>query len=180
MHLDVTVLFIFRCRGSLSCRKKLAPEDLLAGVSSQVDVPCGIIINNDGEADKIIGEKILAYFYSPGRSEKSNAMAMHTLKIISEAAQEGLLPFPVAAGVHCGSVIAGLLGISSKRDFTIIGDTVNTAARINAQAAELPEQRYLVSTLAAGGCGFEDSLTPFGSVSLKGKAESVELLQARI
>ena len=179
MHLDVTVLYL-SVPGFAELQKKLAPEDLLAGVSSQVDVLCGIIINNDGEADKIIGEKILAYFYSPEGLKKSNAMAMHTLKIISEAAQEGLLPFPVAAGVHCGSVIAGLLGISSKRDFTIIGDTVNTAARINAQAAELPEQRYLVSTLAAGGCGFEDSLTPFGSVSLKGKAESVELLQARI
>ncbi len=179
MHLEVTVLYL-SVPGFAELQKKLSPEELLAGVSSQIDILCGIVINNDGEADKIIGEKILAYFYSPEGLKKSNAMAMHALQIISDAAREGLLPFPVAAGIHCGSVIAGLLGISSKRDFTIIGDTVNTAARINAQAAELPGQRYLVSTLAAEGCGLENRLSPFGSVSLKGKAETVDLLHAGI
>lgn len=179
IHLDVTVLYL-SVPGFADLQKKLDPEELLAGVSAQIDVLCGIVINNDGEADKIIGEKILAYFYSSEGLNKSNAMAMHALQVISDAAREGLLPFPVAAGIHCGSVIAGLLGISSKRDFTIIGDTVNTAARINAMAAELPEQRYLVSSLAADGCGLESRLSPFGSVSLKGKAETVDLLHARI
>ena len=179
MHLDVTVLYL-SVPGFADLQKKLAPEELLAGVSAQVDVLCGIIINNDGEADKIIGEKILAYFYSPEGLKRSNAMAMHTLQIISDAAREGLLPFQVAAGVHCGSVIAGLLGISSKRDFTIIGDTVNTAARINAQAAEMPEQRYLVSTLAAEEFEDKNRLSPFGSVALKGKSETVDLLHARL
>ncbi len=179
IHLDVTVLYL-SVPGFADLQKKLAPEELLAGVSTQIDVLGGIVINNDGEADKIIGEKILAYFYSSEGLKKSNAMAMHALQIISAAEREGLLPFPVAAGMHCGSVIAGLLGISSKRDFTIIGDTVNTAARINAMAAELPEQRYLVSALAADGCGLESRLSPFGSVSLKGKAETVDLLHARI
>ncbi len=179
MHLDVTVLYL-SVPGFADLQKKLSPEDLLAGVSAQIDVLCGIIINNDGEADKIIGEKILAYFYSPEGLKKSNSMAMHTLQIISDAAREGLLPFQVAAGIHCGSVIAGLLGISSKRDFTIIGDTVNTAARINAQASELAEQRYLVSTLAADGFEDKNRLSPFGSVALKGKTETVDLLHARI
>ncbi len=179
MHLDVTVLYL-SVPGFAELQKKLASEDLLAGVSAQVDVLCGIIINNDGEADKIIGEKILAYFYSPEGLKKSNAMAMRALQIISEAERDGLLPFPVAAGIHCGSVIAGLLGISSKRDFTIIGDTVNTAARINAQASELAEQRYLVSTLAADGFEDKNRLSPFGSVALKGKTETVDLLHARI
>ncbi|HMM61201.1 MAG TPA: adenylate/guanylate cyclase domain-containing protein, partial [Candidatus Rifleibacterium sp.] len=179
MHLDVTVLYL-SVPGFAELQKKLASEDLLAGVSAQVDVLCGIIINNDGEADKIIGEKILAYFYSPEGLKKSNAMAMRALQIISAAERDGLLPFPVAAGIHCGSVIAGLLGISSKRDFTIIGDTVNTAARINAQASELAEQRYLVSTLAADGFEDKNRLSPFGSVALKGKTETVDLLHARI
>lgn len=175
-HLQVTVMYL-AVPGFSSLYDSVPADELLAKISSQIDVLCGIIMNNDGEADKIIGEKILAYFYSPAGTGESNRMAMQALRLIDDAARDGLLPFPVCAGIHTGDIIAGLLGISSKRDFTIIGDTVNTAARINAKAAELTDRRYLASEagVALTGCLSE----PHGSVQLKGKTESVNLLRLR-
>ncbi len=177
-HLPVTVMYL-SVNGFSKLQESLPAEELLAKISRQIDVLCGIIINNDGEADKIIGEKILAYFYSPAGLVASNAMALRTLRLIAEADKDGLLPFPATAGIHAGDVIAGLLGISSKRDFTIIGDTVNTAARINARAAELEKDRYLVSGTVVAEAGDIARFEPFGSVQLKGKAESVNLLRVR-
>lgn len=177
-HLPVTVMYL-SVNGFSKLQESLPAEELLAKISRQIDVLCGIIINNDGEADKIIGEKILAYFYSPAGLVASNAMALRTLRLIAEADKDGLLPFPATAGIHAGDVIAGLLGISSKRDFTIIGDTVNTAARINARAAELEKDRYLVSETVVAEAGDIARFEPFGSVQLKGKAESVNLLRVR-
>ncbi|MDD3148010.1 MAG: adenylate/guanylate cyclase domain-containing protein, partial [Candidatus Riflebacteria bacterium] len=175
-HLPVTVMYL-SVNGFSQLQESLPHHELLEKISTQIDVLCGIIINNDGEADKIIGEKILAYFYSPEGLQASNRMALQTLRLISEADNDGLLPFPVTAGLHAGDVIAGLLGISSKRDFTIIGDTVNTAARINARAAELDGNRYLVSEAVVAETGRAVRFEPFGSVQLKGKAESVNLLR---
>jgi len=176
-HLQVTVMYL-SVPGFNSLHDSLSPAELLARTSVQIDVLCGIIMNNDGEADKIIGEKILAYFYSPAGLRDSNAMAMHALSLIDEAARDGLLPFPVAVGLHAGDIIAGLLGISSKRDFTIIGDTVNTAARINAKAAELSADRYLISEALARAADSYNT-EAHGSVQLKGKADTVDLLRVR-
>ncbi len=175
-HLQVTVMYL-AVPGFSSLYDSVPADELLAKISTQVDVLCGIIMNNGGEADKIIGEKVLAYFYSPDGVSESNRMAMQALKLIDAAARDGLLPFPVSVGIHAGDIIAGLLGISSKRDFTIIGDTVNTAARINAKAAELAESRYLASeaAMAVTECVVE----PHGSVQLKGKADTVNLLRLR-
>lgn len=176
-HLQVTVLYLaVPAFGRLI--ESMHTHELLEKTSAQVDALCGIIMNNDGEADKIIGEKILAYFYSPEGLGASNAMAMQTLAVIRDAERDGQLPFPVTAGVHAGEIIAGLLGISSSRDFTIIGDPVNTAARICVRAAELAGERYLVSESVAA--TIKSDLVKFqtwGSVQLKGKSEVVKLMQ---
>ena len=176
-YLSVTVLYLSIPDFS-SYMESMDTHELLEKTSRQIDALCGIIINSGGEADKIIGEKILAYFYSPAGLAESNSMAMHAVKLIKEAELEGVLHFPVAAGIHAGEIIAGLLGVSSQRDFTIIGDAVNTAARINAMAAGLGSDRYLVSQAVAD--TLNDNMACFRvheSVQLKGKAERIKLLQ---
>lgn len=105
-------------------------------------------------------------------------MAAKAMKEIRDAERTGKLKFPVTAGVHNGEIIAGLLGFGSQRDFTIIGDPVNTAARICSRAAELPADRFIgseafVNSLPAGTARYYD----FGQVQLKGKAETVNLKQ---
>lgn len=176
-RLQVTVLYLavpeFSCfLGSMK------PEQMIKDVSRQISVLCRIILDNNGEVDKIIGEKILAYFYCPEGLQKSNEQALMAMRAIRSAERESGLAFPVTIGIHCGEVIAGLLGVGSRRDFTIIGDPVNTAARICARASELPRDRFLVSSSIAESVPANIAIfRAFGEVQLKGKAESVSLCQ---
>jgi class 3 adenylate cyclase len=177
LHLEVSVLYLAVPQFSLFMQT-LSHQELIAEVREHIDCLCHIIIKNGGEADKIMGEKVLAWFYSPDGERKSATMAAQAMKEIRDAERTGKLKFPVTAGVHNGEIIAGLLGFGSQRDFTIIGDPVNTAARICSRAAELPSERFLgseafVSSLSAGTGRYYD----FGQVELKGKTESVNLKQ---
>jgi len=177
LHLDVSVMYVAVPQFPLFMQT-LSHQELIAEVREHIDCLCSIIIRNGGEADKIIGEKVLAWFYSPQGKEASAAMAAGAMREIRDAERTGVLKFPVTVGVHNGEIIAGLLGFGSQRDFTIIGDPVNTAARICSRSAELPADRFLgseafVNNLPAGTARYYD----FGQVQLKGKAESVNLKQ---
>lgn len=177
LHLSVSVLYLAVPQFALFMQS-MSHQELIAEVREHIDCLCHIIISNGGEADKIMGEKVLAWFYSPEGEKTSTAMAAKAMKEIRDAERTGKLKFPVTAGVHNGEIIAGLLGFGSQRDFTIIGDPVNTAARICSRAAELPADRFIgseafVNSLPAGTARYYD----FGQVQLKGKAETVNLKQ---
>lgn len=176
-RLQVTVLYL--AVPEFSCfLGSMLPEQMIKDVSRQISVLCRIILDNNGEVDKIIGEKILAYFYGPDGLQKSNEQALMAMRAIRNAERESGLAFPVTIGIHCGEVIAGLLGVGNKRDFTIIGDPVNTAARICARASELPYDRFLVSSNIAESVPANIArFRAFGEVQLKGKAATVSLCQ---
>ena len=177
LHLNVSVLYLAVPKFALFLQS-MNHQELITEVRSQIDTICRIIIANGGEADKIMGEKVLAWFYSPDGMEESAMMAARTMHTLRDAERAGELKFPITAGVHNGEIIAGLLGFGSQRDFTIIGDPVNTAARICSRASELPSERFLgseafISILPAGTARYYD----FGKVELKGKAETISLKQ---
>jgi class 3 adenylate cyclase len=177
LHLDVSVMYVAVPQFPLFMQT-LSHQELIAEVRGHIDCLCSIIIRHGGEADKIMGEKVLAWFYSPKGKEANAAMVAGAMREIRDAERTGALKFPVTVGVHNGEIIAGLLGFGSQRDFTIIGDPVNTAARICSRAAELPSDRFLgseafVNSLPAGTARYYD----FGQVQLKGKAETVNLKQ---
>ncbi len=153
----------------------LNSSELVCDLKNQVDLLCKIIINNGGDIDKIIGEKMLAVFYNPEGIEESIKSAMNALTEIRNSEREGVFNFPITVGLHSGEVIAGLLGVGKNRDFTIIGDTVNTAARISAKASELPRERFLVGKPITEFAQSKLEFREFGFVELKGKAEQVSL-----
>ncbi|MBU1107671.1 MAG: HAMP domain-containing protein [Candidatus Riflebacteria bacterium] len=176
-HLNVSVLYLAVPHFSIFMQT-MNHQELIAEVREHIDFLCRIIINNGGEADKIMGEKILAWFYSPDGPEASAMMAAQAIRACRSSERAGELKFPITAGVHNGDIIAGLLGFGSQRDFTIIGDPVNTAARICSRAAELPGERFLASEafsnlLPSGFARYYD----FGNVELKGKSETINLKQ---
>jgi len=156
----------------------LNASQLIAEVRDQIDLICRIIINNGGEVDKLMGEKVLAWFYSADGLDKSNRNAFSAMAEIRALEREGRLHFPVSVGIHCGEIIAGLLGVGNKRDFTIIGDPVNTAARICARGQELSCERFLISEEVKNSLELRDSaFREFGEVQLKGREASVRLCQ---
>ena len=140
-----------------------------------------IIFLHDGMIDKFIGDAIMAVFGTPKEETNNVANAISAGRKMIERLEflnkelkaEGLPEIKIGVGVHSGDAIAGNVGSISRMDYTVIGDTVNVAARIEGMTKELG-QALLVSKTAA-----EDSklsgLEKVAEVSLKGKSDKFEL-----
>lgn len=179
VRLEVAVMYI-AAHDFSSFVSTFSSNELIDELSQQTIELCRIISANDGDIDKIMGEKLLAVFYSPDAIETSVKNALKTIEEIQKSERFGNLKFPVTIGLHCGEVIAGLLGVGKQRDFTIIGDPVNTAARIASKAGELQRNRSLVSQKIKEIAKETDTkFSPYGQVELKGKSEQVNLFSAK-
>ena len=140
-----------------------------------------VIFKHDGMIDKFIGDAIMAVFGTP-QAESNNAangieagrkMLQRLPSLNAELKAEGLPEIEIGIGVHCGDAIAGNVGSVSRMDYTVIGDTVNVAARIESMTKELGKT-LLVSKDAANESNLSN-LEKAGEVNLKGKSERVEL-----
>lgn len=103
------------------------------------------IARNNGLIDKFIGDGAMAIFGvpEPGTDDARNAV-LAALELVSaidgwceERLAEGASPVEVGIGIHYGDVIAGALGDEHRLEYTVVGDAVNTAARIERLAADL-------------------------------------------
>lgn len=152
-----------------------SPGELFADLQKQVAGIAGIILTEGGEIDKIIGEKILAVF--KGNSMQAALAACQAARKILDAEQKGALPFPVAAGINKGVVISGILGVGNKKDFTVIGDAVNVAARIESLAETMRYHRILISEEIYTSLAGQLAAREHGTVELKGKTSAARVFQ---
>ncbi len=114
------------------------PEVVVSFLNRYLETMCEVITEHGGMVDKFIGDAILAVFGAP-KSWPDNAMrAVETALAMSKALvnfdtkgirlpPEGL---EIGIGVHLGDAIVGTIGSSTKFDYTVIGDTVNLASRL--------------------------------------------------
>lgn len=152
-----------------------SPSELFSDLQKQISDISRIIIEEGGDIDKIIGDKVLAVFR--GESNKAPAAACKAAARILNEEKLGHLPFPVAAGINKGQVIAGILGVGNKKDFTIIGDVVNVAARIEGLAENMRFQRVLISQNVYDLANDFITAREHGAVELKGKSEKLKVFQ---
>lgn len=145
-------------------------DNLFVELKRHVAGVAGIILSEGGEIDKIIGDKQLIAFYVENNDvEGAIEKAIKASLRICKAESSGALPFPVAIGVSSGSVVTGFLGVGEKRDFTLIGDTVNTAARIEALAEKQRVDRCLIAENVYEGIKNKFPGSLLGEIELKGK-----------
>ncbi|NLI78994.1 MAG: adenylate/guanylate cyclase domain-containing protein [Candidatus Riflebacteria bacterium] len=165
--------------GAEEAAAREAPEEVMARLDRQVRRVCAVVGEAGGDVDKIMGGKLLAVFSGEGADlAGAAARAVEACRRLSGEHARGELPFPLRAGVSCGPVLAGFLGTAVRRDHTVIGDTVNLAARCESVAATLPAEPRIVLTgevRALLGPAFPARLLPTRTV--KGKSEPVELYQ---
>lgn len=108
-----------------------------------------------GTLDKFIGDAIMATFGTPKPSEIQGQDASNAIKagqkmflvleeINSERKKRGLLPVEIGIGIHVGEVFCGTIGTEGRMEYTVIGDAVNTASRIES-LCKLFKERFLIS-----------------------------------
>ena len=180
---EITVLFSdIQGFTSLSERKS-APEivDLLNRYFSlQVEV----IFRHEGTLDKYIGDAIMAFWGAPTDQPDhacraltcAREMEQTLMRFKQEAGADGE-QFDIGIGLHSGEAVVGFIGSPEHRqDYTVIGDTVNTASRI--EGATRGRSRILVSAAVRAVCD-KYTFTDHGPVKLKGKEEPVHLFEPK-
>jgi class 3 adenylate cyclase len=140
-----------------------------------------VIFRHQGTLDKFIGDGILAYFGAPIPAADHAARAVRCATEMMQAleamnAQRGLRgdpPLTMGLGVHTGEVILGNIGAPNRVEYTIIGDAVNVAARIQDLTKEL--RVPMLASAATRRSAPELDWSPVAIVALRGKAGPVEV-----
>lgn len=177
-NVEATVAFIDIC-GFTSISENESPDNVVKLLNSYFDVIVKEIIAQGGYIDKFIGDAIMAVFrgeYHIDRAiEACLAVRSHVEKLPALSDIISYKP-KVAIGVNSGEMISGNIGSASLRrlDYTVIGDTVNTAQRLQSVAA--PNQ-ILISKAAYEKVKESFNCRKVGEVSLKNKTNPVNIYE---
>lgn len=124
--------------GFTSISEKLSPEELVEQLSQYLGSASKIIIDHHGTLDKYIGDAIMAFWGAPAPLEdhalQACLSAIEHKRVLHLANREleriGKLPFNDRIGIHTGEVIVGNMGSENRLNYTVIGDNVNLASRL--------------------------------------------------
>jgi adenylate cyclase len=96
-------------------------------------------------------------------------MLVRISRLNTELAAEGLAPLEIGIGIHSGEVLAGYVGSKKRRDFTVIGDPVNTASRLEGMTKTVGYP-VVCSNEVAVAVGFAGGLMDLGQQDIKGRS----------
>lgn len=179
---DIAVLFV-DIRGFTTMSERLSPEEVVFILNRYLSMTSSCIENNKGTLDKFVGDATMAFWGAPLPEEDSVYLAAKTALDIVEGAkalsaqlkEEINEELNVGVGIHYGPAVVGNMGSLKHMDYTAIGDTVNTAARLEANA---PGGTVYISRAVAEELKGRMRFTSLGaSIKLKGKADGFEVLK---
>jgi len=139
---EVTVLFT-DIKGFTSFSEAHPPQEVVSRLNEYLGAMVQVIEKHDGTIDKFIGDGIMAYWGAPLAQPDHAKLAIKCIKAIDEGMKVlrtkwlavGMEPFTIRGGIQSGEVVAGNVGLAGKKmEYTVIGDTVNQAARFEGTA----------------------------------------------
>jgi adenylate cyclase len=137
---DATVFFS-DVRGFTTLSEKLTPAELVAFLNRYLSSMTDIALENRGVVDKYIGDAIMAFWGAPISEPDHARLAMRASLLMIDALVDfnaknkaaGDLEIDIGIGLNSGPVIAGNMGSELRFDYTVMGDTVNLASRLEGQ-----------------------------------------------
>ena len=156
------------------------PEGLVNLINKYLDTMTKIILSHGGTIDKYMGDCIMAFWNAPLDCEDHAQKAVDASREISEKADElikeleeqGLPRIDVGIGINTGECIVGNMGSELRFDYSVIGDAVNLASRLEGQTRNYPGIRVLLSARTVGSCE-EGLFTRVDEIQVKGKSETI-------
>lgn len=175
---DIAVLFV-DIRGFTTMSEKLLPEQVVEILNEYLDLTSRAIFKNEGTLDKFIGDATMAVFNAPVDLEdyvyKAVCAAADMVKEARELEKKLEERFGSSVqfgiGINCGPAIVGNIGSERRMDYTAIGDTVNTAARLESTAGR---GEILISQAVYEVVKDRIEAEPVGELSLKGKLQKIQ------
>ncbi|WP_337040560.1 adenylate/guanylate cyclase domain-containing protein [Emticicia sp. 17c] len=174
-----TVVFIDIC-GFTSISEKESPDTVVNLINKYFDVMVKGIIEQGGYVDKFMGDAVMAVFkgdYHLDRAIEASLAVRAAIDTIKEVLPNHSTYLPkVSIGINTGEMISGNIGSASLKrlDYTVIGDTVNTAQRL--QAAARPSQ-IIISENAYLQVKESFNCKEVGEATLKNKAQAIKLFE---
>ena len=186
-------VFFLDVRGFTAVFEKLAPERAVTWLNRGLAAMTEEVMRHHGVVARFVGDQIMAVFGSPVDHDDDPAIATDARRAVSaglamgpllarlnaEFSAEGLPPIRVRIGINTGTMIQCAVGTSERMEFTVLGDSVNTASRLESFAMEDDgaPARVLIGeeTLRLAGSGLETRNV--GSMMLKGKERPVTITQ---
>jgi len=174
-EVDVSVLFV-DIQDFTAWAERAEAREVVARLNAFYEHVVPVLTKHGGHANKFIGDGLLGVFGAPDRrrdhADRAVAAALEIAALVREQYGDDLR---VGIGVNSGSVLAGTVGGGGRLEFTVIGDPVNTAARVESATRETGDDILVTEATRAlvrtDGCAF----TERREVVLRGKRERVRL-----
>ena len=172
---EITVLFA-DIRGFTGFSESLSPEGLVAVLNRYLASAAEAVLHEDGTVDKFLGDAVMAWFNAPIPQEDHILRALRAAIQIREslialhATMREDLHLSFGIGIHTGDAVLGLVGTEKRLEYTAIGDSVNTAKRIQENAG--PGQ-ILISQATYEQVMDRVEVRPVDAINAKGKREPV-------
>lgn len=180
---DATILFS-DLRDFTKLSEKRTPEEVLYILNRYFQEMSNAIEMHGGFINKFIGDAILAVFGTPIPMTNHAEKAVHTAlemqknldQLNKQFLNEGLTELKMGIGIHTGSLLVGNIGSTNRMEFTVIGDTVNTASRVEGLCKGLHKNLLITENTAKFlPENIKTHLLPEGEFELKGR-ESKETI----
>ncbi|HIE89542.1 MAG TPA: adenylate/guanylate cyclase domain-containing protein [Gammaproteobacteria bacterium] len=174
---EVTILFT-DIAGYTSISDGMNPKDLAGLLNDYFEVLVGPVTARGGTVDKFIGDALMAFWNAPDEQEDHADLALGAALEIQKVIQEfndarvaaGQKPLVTRIGVHTGRVLVGNIGASERMNYTIVGDAVNTTARLEGLGKEIG-QTLCISSNTRNVAQSQYSWREVHRVTLRGRSQ---------
>ena len=178
----VCVMFL-DIRNFTSFAEHRSPDEVVKFLNDVFSFMIDVVNEHHGLINKFLGDGFMAVFGAPesnGRDcENALGAARALIAELERRVADGRLPpTKIGIGLHAGPAVTGNVGSATRREYTVIGDVVNLASRIESMNKELGSTLLLSGEVVAALPSRPEPLTPRGPVKVKGREAPVELFQA--
>lgn len=178
---ELTVLFV-DIRGFTPLSEKAEPEEVVGILNEYLELAANCIFQYGGTLDKFIGDAAMAIYNAPLLLEDHAMKAVETAWAMKEASSELQrrlqekygLSVSFGIGIHTGPAVFGNIGSKARMDYTAIGDTVNTAARL--ESISKPGQ-IILSQSVYEKVKNRAIAAPLGEAKVKGKEQGIAIYE---
>lgn len=180
------VIFFSDIRGFTKFSEGHTPEEVVEMLNEYFQIMVSIITSHHGIVDKFVGDAIMAVWGAPQSSGDDAYWALKACLEMRRALEDLNLrrqereqpPLMIGMGLHTGAAISGTIGSTERMEYTVIGDTVNMASRIESSTKAFGAD-LLVSDSIAQQVESRFVLEEAGAAEVKGKSEAIRLYKVR-
>ncbi|MFC6655291.1 adenylate/guanylate cyclase domain-containing protein [Roseibium salinum] len=177
---EMTIVFA-DLAGFTTMASQMSAEETAAYLNGYFETVSGAIVERHGTIDKFLGDGVMAFWGAPSDQPDHAALAIAAVKALAETIEQSpSAAMRVRIGVHTGKVVVGDIGSSARMNYTVIGDAVNVAARLQEYGKQVDPDAKVIA-LASGetmaGLPAGAGAVSLGPVSLRGRTEPLQVFR---